>query len=244
MAEFSILIPARNDAETLGAAFEEIDAVVAQASIFAEVLVIDAGSTDGTTDVAAQLAERYPNLHVRIFARNEIPLSFGGLIRFGMAHASGRYCAIVSADGTDPVGLLPEMLKRLRAGKTMVVCSRYIRNEDSTHVGRTYRAYQQIYRTSAKLLLGQEITDSTYGFRAFDRQYIQAVGASSNRFSIFPEMTFKVLESGGTIDYLSGAPQPVGVGGSEKFKLPNEIFGYAGVLGRAALHRAHVVRWF
>ena len=28
------------------------------------------------------------------------------------------------------------------------------------------------------------------------------------------------------------------------FKLPNEIFGYAGVLGRAALHRAGVVRWF
>jgi glycosyltransferase involved in cell wall biosynthesis len=208
------------------------------------LLVIDDGSEDATVGEAQRLAEEYPNLHVRIFARETLPLSFGGMIRFGMAHASGRYCAIVSADATDPVGLLPEMLKRLRSGTTMVLCSRYIRPEDTRRVGRTYRIYQQIYRKLAKALLNQEVTDSTYGFRAFNRQYIQAVGASANRFNIFPEMTFKVLGSGGTIEYLSGAPQPVGIGGSEKFKLPHEIFGYAAVLGRAALHRVGVLRWF
>src|SRR5581483_3925658 len=178
---------------------------------------IDAGSEDETVDEARRLAEEFPNLHLRIFVRDRLPLSFGGMIRFAMAHASGRYCAIVSADGTDPVGLLPEMLRRLRAGATMTVCSRYIR---------------------------PEVTDSTYGFRAFNRLEIQALGMSGNRFNIFPEMTFKVLASGGVVEYLAGAPQPVGVGGSEKFKLPNEILGYAGVLGRAALHRAGVVRWF
>ena len=57
-------------------------------------------------------------------------------------------------------------------------------------------------------------------------------------------MTFKVLESGGTVEYIPGAQQPVGVGGSEKFKLPNEILGYAGVLVRAWLHRTGAARWF
>jgi dolichol-phosphate mannosyltransferase len=222
----------------------DLDGVVAQASIFAEVLVVDDGSDDDTVDVAAGLAGRYPNLHLRIFVRDAIRLSFGGVIRFGMAHSSGRYCAIVSGDGTDPVALLPEMLRRLRAGATMVVCSRYIREEDRRRVGRRYRIYQRLYRTTARVVLGQDVTDSTFGFRAFDRQYIQAVGTSSNRFSIFPEMTFKVLESGGTIEYLSGSPQPVGVGGSEKFKLPNEVLGYAAVLGRAGFHRAGLRRWF
>lgn len=206
--------------------------------------MIDAGSEDETVDEARRLAEEFPNLHLRIFVRDRLPLSFGGMIRFAMAHASGRYCAIVSADGTDPVGLLPEMLRRLRAGATMTVCSRYIRPEDTRRIGLTYRVYQRIYRAAAKMLLGREVTDSTYGFRAFNRLEIQALGTSGNRFNIFPEMTFKVLASGGVVEYLAGAPQPVGVGGSEKFKLPNEILGYAGVLGRAALHRAGVVRWF
>jgi dolichol-phosphate mannosyltransferase len=240
----SVIVPARNDAETLPRAIRDLDRVVAQASIFGEVLVIDEGSEDGTLDTAKRLAEEYPNLHVRIFTRELVRPSFGGLLRYGMAHASGRYCAIVSADGSDPVELLPEMLKRLRGGATMAVCSRYIRSEDARRVGPTYRVYQSVYRASIKLLLGQEVTDSTYGFRAFNRQYIQALGTSSNRFNIFPEMTFKVIESGGTIEYLAGSPQPVGVGGSEKFKLPNEILGYAAVLARAALHRSRVLRWF
>jgi len=183
----------------------DLDRVVAQASIFGEVLVVDEGSDDGTLETARRLAEQYPNLHVRIFTRELVRPSFGGLLRYGMAHASGRYCAVVSADGSDPVDLLPEMLRRLRGGATMTVCSRYIRPEDARRVGRTYRVYQSVYRTAVKVLLGQEVTDSTYGFRAFNRLYIQALGTSSNRFNIFPEMTFKVIESGGTIEYLAGS---------------------------------------
>jgi len=67
------------------------------------------------------------------------------------------------------------------------------------------------------------------------------------RAELWPDLSpesFKVLESGGTIEYIPGAQQPVGVGGSEKFKLPNEILGYAAVLVRAALHRAGALRWF
>ena len=87
------------------------------------------------------------------------------------------------------------------------------------------------------------MTDSTYGFRAFNRIYVLALGLSSNRFNVCPEMTFKVLLSGADVDYVAGSPQPVGVGGAEKFKLPNEILGYTWVLVRAALHRVGI-RWF
>jgi glycosyltransferase involved in cell wall biosynthesis len=238
-----VIVPARNDTETLPKALRDLDRVIAQASIFAEVLVIDDASDDDTVAVAVRLAREYPNLHVRVFRRSPERPSFGGLIRYGMAHAAGRYCAIVAADGTDPVALLPTMLNRLRAGATMVICSRYIRPQDARRVGLRYRVYQRIYRAAIKLLLGTDVTDSTYGFRAFNRIHILELGLSSNRFNVFPEMTLKVLESGGTLEYMAGAQQPLGVGGSEKFKLPNEIFGYAAVLIRAALHRVGV-RWF
>lgn len=217
--------------------------MIAQASIFAEVLIVDDASDDATVETAVRLASEHPNLHVRVFKRDVAKPSFGALVRYGLAHAAGRFCVIVSADGTDPVHLLPEMLKRLRGGATMTIVSRYIRPQDTRTVGTAYRLYQSIYRVAIKLLLGREVTDSTYGFRAFNRIHILELGLAANRFNIFPEMTFKVLESGGTVEYVPGAQQPVGVGGSEKFKLPNEIVGYAAVLGRAGLHRAGV-RWF
>lgn len=243
MADVSIIIPTYNDASTLPIAIKELDLVVAQASLFVEVLIIDDSSQDDTLEVAASLAHDFQNLHIRVFRHHRNRHSFGGLIRYGMAHAVGRYCAVVSGDGSDPVQLLAQMMKYLRDGATMVICSRFIRTGDAARVGPSYRLYQTIYRRAIRAVLGQDVTDSTYGFRAFNRIYILALGTSSTRFNIFPEMTFKVLQSGGRIEYLAGSPQPVGVGGSEKFKLPNELLGYAWVLLRAGLHRISI-RWF
>ena len=72
MAELSVIVPARNDAETLPRAIRDLDRVIAQASIFSEVLVIDDASEDGTLETAQRLAEEYPNLHMRICQRSDV----------------------------------------------------------------------------------------------------------------------------------------------------------------------------
>ncbi len=106
-----------------------------------------------------------------------------------------------------------------------------------------YRIYQAIYRGAIRLLLGMSIRDSTYGFRAFNRNYVHALGVSGNRFNICPEMTFKILLSGGTVEYVPGRQGDFQHGGSQKFHLPFEILGYAGVLGQAWLYRLGLP-WF
>ena len=179
---------------------------------------------------------------MRVLQRSRPHPGFGALVRYGIAHASGRYCVLVAPDGTDPVDLIPRMVQELRAGRQMVICSRYI-TEDGASVSRRYQAYQRIYRRSIRILLGREITDSTNGFRAFDRVFVQAIGLSSNRFNVCPEMTFKATLAGGDVGYLSGQPLSRPGAGSEKFKLSNEIAGYAGVLARATLHRFGI-HWF
>jgi dolichol-phosphate mannosyltransferase len=217
--------------------------VLLPAAVTAEVLLVDDASTDGTVQVAAELSRRFPELHMRVLQRSEENPGFGALVRYGVAHSAGRYCAIVAPDGTDPVELIPRMVQELRGGRQMVICSRYLEDDDGAAISRRYRIYQRIYRTGIRLLLGREITDSTNGFRAFDRVFVQAIGLSSNRFSVAPEMTFKATLAGGDVGYLPGQPLPRAGAGSEKFKLSNEIAGYAVVLLRAALHRIGV-RWF
>jgi dolichol-phosphate mannosyltransferase len=235
-------MPCLNEEATLPAAVERLAVVVAQASLNLELIILDEESRDETLRVAAGLIDAYPSLHVRVFHRVRRRVGFGAIVRYGLAHARGRYCAFVSADGSDPVELLPELVKRLRAGAHHAQCSRYIRPEDERTVPRLYRAYQAVYRRLTRMTLGQEIKDSTYGFRAFDRVYVQALGVTSNRFSVCPEITFKVLLSGGRLEYVPGHPVPFR-GGSSKFELPHEIFGYAYVLLRAAIHRFGLY-WF
>jgi glycosyltransferase involved in cell wall biosynthesis len=237
MFELSVIVPTLNDARRLAATLESLDQVVSQLSLNAEVIVVDDESEDDTLEVAAGLIERHPSLHLRVFRRARQRRGFGQVVRYGMAHATGRFCALVSADGKDPVDLLPELLKRLRAGAHHVQVSRYLRPEDEATVSGLFRLYQTVYRWLIRITLREEIQDSTFGFRAFDRIYVQALGISSARFNVCPEMTFKVLLSGGKLEYVPGHPAPYGTGGSKKFELPHESWGYAYVLGRAWLHR-------
>jgi len=212
-------------------------------SISAEVVIVDDGSDDGTVDLAVKLSARMPELHMRVLERTPGHGGYGSMVRYGLAHASGRYCALVAADGSDTVDLIPKMLGELRKGSQLVICSRYIDVQHGAALTPRFQLYQKVYRRAIRVLLKQEITDSTNGFRAFDRAFIQSMGLSSTKFSVCPEMTFKTLLSGGAIAYVPGQPTLRPGEGSEKFKLSHEIVGYGLVLFRSALHRAGL-RWF
>jgi glycosyltransferase involved in cell wall biosynthesis len=217
--------------------------VLLPAAISTEALIVDDASTDGTVELAADLSQRFPELHLRILQRSHVNPGFGSLARYGIAHSTGRYCVLVAPDGTDPVGLIPEMVMQLRDGGQMVICSRYLSLADGKGVSLRYRLYQHVYRRAIRIGLGQEITDSTNGFRAFDRVFMQAIGLTSNRFNLCPEMTFKTILAGGEIRYLAGQPLPGPGVGSEKFKFSNEILGYGLVVSRAIFHRLGI-KWF
>jgi dolichol-phosphate mannosyltransferase len=244
MRELSIIVPCHNDSAVLTDTLKALHNVVALGSLSVETLIVDDASDDDTVEIAKQAARTYPALHVRILVRRSLQPGLGGVLRYGMAFATGRSCALVSSDGQDPIELIPVFLRHLRAGKQLVQCSRYLREEDAAAVPAKYRFYQMLYRAVSRLFLGAAPLDTTYGFRAFDRIFIQAIGLSAKRFNVCPEMTFKVMLSGGAIEYVPGKPRGLRQGGQSKFQLPSEIVGYAYVLLRAGMHRAGIRRWF
>jgi dolichol-phosphate mannosyltransferase len=243
--ETSILVPTLDDAQTLGETIERLNRVVAATGSSAEVIVVDAGSRDGTLTLAAELADRFPLLHVRILVQDRAHAGFGSVVRLGIAYAEGRFCAIVMPDARDPLDVLPKMLKELRGGAHLALCSRYedpaVRVE--VNVPSRFRAYQAIYRRAIRLLLGYDIPDSTYGFRAFHRTFVTALGVTAHGMAVCPEITFKVMLAGGKVVRVPGAQTGPMVQAHQKFSLPNELIGYGVTLARASLHRAGL-RWF
>jgi dolichol-phosphate mannosyltransferase len=209
-----------------------------------EVLIVDAGSRDSTLEVAAECADRLPLLHVRILVQNRGQAGFGGLLRLGTAYARGRHCVVVMPDARDPLELVPEMLQKLGEGAHLVLCSRYEQTDgEPTTIPRRFRAYQAIYRRAVRILVGVDMPDSTYGFRAFNRTFVQALGLHSNRLSVCPEMTFKVVIAGGSIARVPGTQTAPMIQEQSKFRLSRELIGYALILVRAAAHRVGW-QWF
>jgi glycosyltransferase involved in cell wall biosynthesis len=242
--ETTVLVPTLDDAPTLPTTFERLNRIVAASGAATEVIVVDAGSRDGTVALAGELADTYPLLHLRILVQDRKSSGFGSVIRLGMAYAQGRFCAIVMPDARDPLEVLPTMLAELRKGSHLVLCSRFEdASDDDTDVPARFRLYQSIYRRTIRLALGYDIPDSTYGFRAFHRPFVQALGLQAHSFAVCPEITFKVLLAGGKVERVPGAQRSPMLRAQEKFRLQNELMGYAVTLARAALHRAGL-RWF
>src|SRR5215217_6163353 len=117
MIELSVVIPIRNEAESLPELHRELTATLAAWGRAYEVIVIDDGSTDESFDILARLQAGDPRLRVIRFRRN-----FGQTAAFaaGFEFARGRY--IVTSDGdlqNDPHDI-PSMVDALEQGFDIV----------------------------------------------------------------------------------------------------------------------------
>ena len=243
IVETSVLVPTLEDARTLAPTLEELNRIIVATGVATEVIVVDANSKDGTIAVATEMADRLPLLHMRVLVLDRSESGFGRLVRLGMAYAQGRHCFIVMPQARDPLDQLPKMLAELRKGTHLVLCSRYEDKAGTSSVPTRFRVYQAIYRRSIRVVLGEDIPDSTYGFRGFNRTFVLALGLTARSMAVCPEITFKVLLAGGVISRVAGAQSGPTLHEQSKFRLSNELGGYVRVLGRAGLHRLGV-RWF
>ena len=241
--ETSVIVPTLDDAATLGRTIDKLNSVIVAVGAPAEVLVVDAGSRDGTLTLAAELADRFPLLHLRVLVQSRSHSGFGTVLRLGVAYAQGRFCVVLMPDARDPLELIPRMVSELRAGAHLVLCSRFNKSGSAPNVPRRFVVYQAIYRRAIRLLLGVDMPDSTYGFRAFNRTFVQALGITGRRFAICSEITFKVLLADGKTVRLRGAPTGPMLREQDKFRLGNEFVDYGLTLLRASFHRVGL-RWF
>lgn len=93
-----------------------------------EILVVDDGSTDGTSAAAIRLAAQYPKCNIRVVTL-EKNLGKGGAVRHGMLYASGERLLMADADGASRIEDLELLWKAMDAlvpdnGSAVVVGSR------------------------------------------------------------------------------------------------------------------------
>ena len=241
--ELSIIVPCLDEEDNVRITLEHLGKVLQEARITDfEILVLDDASTDRTFQLSVEYAASRPDLHARTYRRTEPRRGFGAIVRHGIAHAEGTFCVPVCGDGVDPVELIPEMLKKARAGADLVQCSRYHRADDSRTIPFSYRFLQFWWRFLIRVATGERFFDSTYAFKMFPRVDTISRGITSNGFSIGAEIFFKTFLSKGRIDYVF-SPQGSRRHGRSKFRFRRELFGFSYVLLRVLFHRLGVL-WY
>lgn len=118
MTDLSLVIPVYNEKDNLPLLMQAIRAALQPLQQTWEVIFVDDGSTDGSTEILAQLAEQFPT-HVRavIFRRN-----FGqtAAIAAGLDHADGNIIILLDADLQNDPADIPILLAKLDEGYDLV----------------------------------------------------------------------------------------------------------------------------
>lgn len=158
-----IIVPAFNEANNLAGTIADLNKYVP----WADVLVVDDGSTDDTSQVAKSLGCRV--------LRMPFNIGIGGAVQAGYKFAQEEDYDLATqfdGDGQHAAKSLPMMLAASIEGQgDLIIGSRYLEaNDYVTPLAR--RLGTAIFSKIVSYIIGQKITDSTSGFRVLNRQAI------------------------------------------------------------------------
>lgn len=129
----SIVAPVYNEVENLPLLYQEICSAMADVGLPWELVLVDDGSTDGSTQLMQEMALEHPDHLIAVsFRRN-----FGqtAAIAAGIEHASGDVIVLIDADLQNNPADIPLMLDKLREGYDVV--SGWRKDRRDTFINRT-----------------------------------------------------------------------------------------------------------
>ena len=241
MNELSIIIPCISSIDMLPQLIDDLAIYLMSNPSDIDIIVVANEKVRSISNFVHYVRKKYPWMKFEVMQRKGDSRSFGALARFGMAYSTSRYVVFVSPYGQDDISLITTMLSIIRKGAQVVQATRYSSISDANKVQLRFRSYQYIYRILTLFLLGFKISDSSYGFKMFDRVFIQALGISQNGHSISPEITLKTLLAKGKVEYISSRIKSTPI--NTDFKLYKEGIGYLWLLIRGFAHRIGIL-WF
>ena len=177
----TVVLPAYNEGAALPHVLGELGEYLDSSY---EVLVVDDGSTDDTTDVA----ERYP---VRL-VRHGSNRGKGVAIRTGIAEAQGENVVIMDADATYPVPAIKDMVELLDDHDLV----RGVRESEPESMPVVNRVGNWFFNKLLAISHGLEGTDHLTGLYAMRRSEAVKLGTEARGFDIETEIGIKAKARG------------------------------------------------
>jgi len=177
--ELSVVIPAYNEERRLPATLSKVVRYLEDFGKPYEVLVVDDGSTDGTSEAVHtfQMSSRLGE-QVRLIQSNK-NYGKGSAVAIGMMMAKGAYILFTDADNSTPIEEL-EGFYAQRERADILIGSRYL-TDSRVHVKQPwYRiAIGRIANFIIQLFLVDGIKDTQCGFKMFKHQVAKDIFSRS-----------------------------------------------------------------
>jgi len=184
----SFLIPAYDEAATIGEVLERVDAL----GLDRQIIVVDDGSSDTTADIVARYAAEHPGVTlVRQPNRGK-----GAAIRRAIQEIDGDIVVIQDADMEYDPAEVPRLIEPIQRGVADVV---YGSRLSGGQPQRAYLFWHLIGNRFLSLLTGvlynTTLSDMETGYKAFRAEALRSLRLREDSFGIEPEITGRVCRA-------------------------------------------------
>jgi len=191
----SIVIPVYNEKDSLKSTVDYIYKLMADKEDKFEIILIDDGSTDGSSEIIAQIA--LPNVKKLTHPYNR---GYGATLKSGIKAAAYDYILIVDADGSYPLNQIPLLLQEAER-YDMVVGARIGNSVDMSFLRKSAK---YILNQLANYLSETKIPDLNSGLRLFKKDIaLKFFHILPSGFSFTTTLTLALLVNDYNIKFVS-----------------------------------------
>ncbi|MDF1838138.1 MAG: glycosyltransferase family 2 protein [Planctomycetota bacterium] len=194
-----------------------------------ELLVVNDGSSDRTSEILTELQAEFPGLHVINHGMNR---GYGASLQTGFKAAEHDVIVITDADGTYPEDRIQELVQHVRDGADMAVGARTGADVNIPLIRKPAKA---ALRKLASYLAGTRIPDLNSGLRAMRKDLVMAyLPILPSGFSFTTTISLASLTNGHRVDYVS--IDYAARSGRSKIRPIRDTLGFVALIVRTVLY--------
>lgn len=184
--KLSVVVPVFNEERTL----EEIIKRVSESGLADEIVLVNDGSTDGTSQLLAKFAGT-PGIQVLHHERNQ---GKGAAVRTGIQAVTGDLILIQDADLEYDPRDFHKLLDPIHTANADVVYGSRFLGGPRRPTMFWHMVANKLLTLLTNILYNNILTDMETGYKLFKREALQGITIRSNSFNFEPEITAKLLK--------------------------------------------------
>lgn len=186
----SLLIPVYNEEKTILFLLNRIKKAMVNENY--EIVLVDDGSTDKSSDQIQTFVHMNPHLNIQHLSQKN--MGKGGAIRTAIKYASGEILVVQDADLEYDPEDISSLLVPFEQGSLVVYGSRNLVVENRQHSSVFFYWGGLLVTFFTNLLFGAKLTDEATGYKLFHATIFEKFGFTHNDFAWEPEVTAKILK--------------------------------------------------